>query len=133
MKIKTLFDGTEINETEFKQWLEALRSGEFKQTKETLQDNEGYCCLGVACKVLIPDKLLIDELDDGSEVMYGTTPLDQPDCPFWLRRINRDFWKRTRRELITLNDHFEYSFKDIADCLEHVYIKGLKLTIKQGK
>jgi len=32
-------------------WLEALRSGEYNQTKRTLRDSHGYCCLGVLCEV----------------------------------------------------------------------------------
>lgn len=29
------------------EWLTALRSGDYKQTKGALRDNTGYCCLGV--------------------------------------------------------------------------------------
>lgn len=32
-------------------WVRALRSGEYKQTRGTLTDGEGFCCLGVLCKV----------------------------------------------------------------------------------
>lgn len=32
-------------------WVNALRSGEYKQGKEALFDGEGYCCLGVADRV----------------------------------------------------------------------------------
>lgn len=31
------------------EWLKALRSGEYKQTKKNLHDTNGYCCLGVLC------------------------------------------------------------------------------------
>jgi hypothetical protein len=34
-----------------RKWVEALRSGEFNQTKYVLHDDVGYCCLGVACEV----------------------------------------------------------------------------------
>lgn len=35
-----------------KKWLEALRSGKYKQAKETLKDNSGkFCCLGVLCDI----------------------------------------------------------------------------------
>lgn len=35
-----------------KAWLEALRSGNYKQTKGKLRSRNGaYCCLGVACEV----------------------------------------------------------------------------------
>jgi len=33
-------------------WIAALLSGEYKQAKGKLYDGEGYCCLGVLCKVL---------------------------------------------------------------------------------
>ncbi len=33
-------------------WIEALRSGKYKQTKEVLHDGDGFCCLGVLCEVL---------------------------------------------------------------------------------
>lgn len=32
-----------------KKWVTALKSGDYKQTKGTLRDGEGFCCLGVAC------------------------------------------------------------------------------------
>lgn len=35
-------------------WIKALRSGEYSQTKRKLQDKDGYCCLGVACRIIHP-------------------------------------------------------------------------------
>ena len=32
-----------------RKWVEALRSGEYAQTQNTLRDGKGFCCLGVAC------------------------------------------------------------------------------------
>lgn len=32
-------------------WFKALESGEYQQTTKTLQDELGYCCLGVLCRV----------------------------------------------------------------------------------
>ena len=34
------------------QWVEALRSGKYAQTKKALRDDAGFCCLGVLCDVL---------------------------------------------------------------------------------
>lgn len=31
------------------EWVDALRSGEYRQTRSVLRDAAGYCCLGVAC------------------------------------------------------------------------------------
>lgn len=35
------------------QWLQALRSGEYEQTKHRLHTYEGFCCLGVLCDFAI--------------------------------------------------------------------------------
>lgn len=32
-------------------WLEALRSGEYKQARGQLQHKHGFCCLGVLCDI----------------------------------------------------------------------------------
>jgi len=32
-------------------WIEALKSGKYKQTKGTLKNEQGYCCLGVLCAI----------------------------------------------------------------------------------
>ena len=34
-----------------KQWIEALLSKDYKQTKGKLHDSNGYCCLGVLCQL----------------------------------------------------------------------------------
>ncbi len=39
-------------EKNVRDWLSALRSGEYQQVKGTLKTNKGHCCLGVACEVL---------------------------------------------------------------------------------
>lgn len=37
---------------EFKaKWVAALRSGEYKQCKNSLRQEDGFCCLGVACDI----------------------------------------------------------------------------------
>lgn len=36
-------------------WIEALRSGEYKQARRFLRTDAGHCCLGVACDVVKPD------------------------------------------------------------------------------
>ena len=34
-----------------RKWVEALRSGKYKQTSGSLHDDNGFCCLGVACEI----------------------------------------------------------------------------------
>ncbi len=90
-------------------WVEALRSGDFKQTKRRLYNtkNNAYCCLGVACKVL------------GREI----TPEDDDKMPKrdssyeWLTdvlKVDRDF----RYELSEANDEEGLTFAEIADKIE---------------
>lgn len=40
----------ELNEAE-KKLVAALRSGDYKQSKQRLRDKDGFCCLGVACDI----------------------------------------------------------------------------------
>ena len=47
-----------------KKWLDALRSNNFKQTKSALKDEEGYCCLGVACHISDLGFWKFDEYND---------------------------------------------------------------------
>lgn len=50
-------------------WLEALRSGKFKQGNGALCNEGGYCCLGVLCE--IEGKLV--EVPDGGRVHRGVS------------------------------------------------------------
>jgi len=57
------------------EWVEALESGRYKQTKRYLHrknDEERFCCLGVACaiSVAIVKKTVIEESDGGECVCY---------------------------------------------------------------
>ena len=57
-------------------WLEALRSGEYKQGKTRLHNttDKTFCCLGVLCEVAIKEGVKLDTLEVDAET-YGT---DQP-------------------------------------------------------
>lgn len=119
-----------------KKWTDALRSGKYKQTKNTLQDAKGYCCLGVACDLFIPNPR-ISSIDG---YLFGAHPSAQTDAPKWLRDINGDFFRRTGMLLTLLNDKgigdttlgngtkYKFTkigsltFDEIADLLEAVYI-----------
>lgn len=107
-----------INIRELKQWIAALDSGEYKQGECRLQDDTGYCCLGVGCKIIIPDKL--QSIRDG-KLLYQY-PVHQPGAPIWLAGINDDFEEKTGRYLTALNDSDGFAFPEIATLLELVYI-----------
>jgi hypothetical protein len=139
MKITTLNNGAAIDEKQFMTWLAALRSGKYKQAKGTLQNENGYCCLGVACEILIPEDKQEKSFMD--KYLIGKMPISQTNSPLWLRNLNYDFSKRANVELTQLNDgaNLEYvdaydietsetqtlTFEEIADVLEAVYVDGI--------
>lgn len=36
-----------------RKWVEALRSGKYPQSRDFLQNRQGYCCLGVLCELAV--------------------------------------------------------------------------------
>lgn len=38
-----------------KKWIEALRSGKYRQGTRALRSDRGFCCLGVACDIIDPN------------------------------------------------------------------------------
>lgn len=48
------------NRERIEKWVEALESGEYEQTTGALQDNHGFCCLGVLCDVAIREGLEVE-------------------------------------------------------------------------
>lgn len=101
-------------------WVEALRSGRYRQGKQRLKltdagGNISYCCLGVACDIVDPTKWALTYgprfwsygadtimLPDSIERLYGLTHKDQ-------------------QELMALNDS-DKTFDTIA-----AYIESLPL------
>lgn len=104
-------------------WTASLRSGKYKQGKYYLESgNNEFCCLGVACKVFIPE----DKINKNNKgVIKGAYPscTNQPHAPLWLMNINHDFFHKTSEYLLsTFNDRFDYSFDEIADLIEMLYV-----------
>ena len=104
---------------EFKKWIEALRSGEYKQTTGMLENFSGFCSLGLACKTLIPENNLVL---NRPLFIFGKMPANQKNAPEWLKEINCNFMFKTSKDLVDLNDREKFTFNEIADCLEAVYI-----------
>ncbi len=121
-------------------WLEALRSGEFTQTKSVMHSREGgYCCLGVGCEVFkrttgigewVPEDWRAslgfkDDPETTGSVSYLTPTVKQ-----WLGMDSSDpgFFgevvaEKDYGEVMTassLNDA-GFTFSQIADLIEHFY------------
>ena len=118
-------------------WLEALRSGEYKQTDNTLCNGTAYCCLGVL-EVVLDGK--VEQNPSGSALGCPTTDfLARHSIEIELRtpegRAPTEFpaydYNGTFARLIEMNDALELdddgeilygahvnTFKDIANYIE---------------
>lgn len=118
-----------INKKQFMKWLEALWSGDYEQGRGALMQQWlggtfSYCCLGVACKILIPRN---KQSANSSGRLYGGFAHSQSHAPEWLKNISIDFCHKTGRTLVELNDDLQLSFDEIADLLYAVYILKIKI------
>ncbi len=103
---------TGILPKEFKEkWVAALRSGEFYQIKGALVNEDGYCCLGVACS--------IQKYQDRYISKHQTIPDHYTRVPIALRGDNKD--NDLVDKLTTMNDingPCARSFNHIANFIE---------------
>lgn len=71
-----------------KAWIQALRSGKYKQAKKRLKTENGFCCLGVACD-LTGEDWEVDYQDDrfSDEKLFsfkGARSVLPPSVKDWL-------------------------------------------------
>lgn len=94
-------------------WLEALRSGNYKQGRGVLRNKEDeFCCLGVLCDVAEPDKWKLTQMgswrcSEFCKFFPGEYLIDDAE-------MEVEF----SRDLAKLNDSGLYNFNDIADHIE---------------
>lgn len=110
--------GPDIPLDEFKTWIANLRSGKFSQTHRTLQNSQGFCCLGVLCETVVPGYTR-----HPNGFLADVAPHIASGAPYWVAYINEDFAAKHSNtiSLIAMNDE-GYSFNDIADILEKTYL-----------
>lgn len=102
-----------------KAFTDALRSGEFSQTKGVLQDSRGYCCLGVACVVY--EKVTGGDLNRGiyGKLLAGTLPRVVEEFYGFNTDVGQH-WNKYGEvcTLSTLNDVRGFTFDQIADVVD---------------
>ena len=98
--------------------LKALRSGEYKQTTEALQDENGYCCLGVMCDVFEKETGGRLRKEDKTGHIYGGELDDQEGVQRWVGLRHHDGTSKNDSSLVSLNDYNGYTFSEIADFIE---------------
>ena len=113
----------ELPEKFGKKWLKALRSGDYKQATGILYDHnkDGYCCLGVACKLEYP----LHYLKNKDNYQYGATitkGYQQDQLKYNLNKIPKQLKGTSHSNdlvsiLIDMNDSSK-TFEQIADWIE---------------
>jgi hypothetical protein len=106
-----------------KKWVDALRSGKYKQGKGSLRSANGaYCCLGVLCDVMnIPSELV-----DNCECYRFTTPTGDKVSGYLNPELANEIGlssvvggNSTNLSLAGMNDRGS-SFTEIANFIESV-------------
>lgn len=120
------------------QWVAALRSGEYTQTKGYLHRTEpdgdtpaGYCCLGVLCDIAEKAEVVTGEIIDsglhapkrlryydgdaqtlpGNVVVWSGIGDENPIVEVYINSLRSE-------TLATLNDSHGYTFAQLADVIE---------------
>lgn len=115
-------------------WVNALRSGEYRQTDGALQNDSGFCCLGVLCDLAVKDGVIPPpRVDDETEVtLYGgPDELADHELPPTSVHVWSGLNPKTtyvipelglEETLYGLNDDRGFDFRQIADVIEREYL-----------
>jgi hypothetical protein len=100
-----------MNKEFIQEWVDALRSGEYKQIRGVMRaKDKTFCCIGVACHLKAKKtKKAFDKLRRDKHFSYEI-------AGEWLLPIE------DQQKLTDLNDIQEKSFKEIADIIEDTYL-----------
>jgi hypothetical protein len=121
LKIKTMKKGP--NKRQAMKWIKALRSGEYEQGYGQLETHDHkFCCLGVACKIFIPEGKQVRLYG----ILKGGMPTSQTYAPNWLQTVNSEIacLNQFGYGLSNYNDGCGYTFDEIADIIQLVYVEG---------
>ncbi len=99
-------------------WVNALRSGDYKQTRMQLRNAEGWCCLGVLADVCADDWLPVKGREEYAQpFLDGKQIGDICDLTTkWCEKIGLPL--KEKGHLMSMNDSNENTFEEIADYIE---------------
>jgi hypothetical protein len=112
-----------------REWIDALKSGRYSQTKQYLYDEKGYCCLGVGCDLFVQEhpararwdgedgvREIVVDPEDGGYLETESAELPQ-SVMHWLGLRGYNGEAESGSSLATLNDT-GLTFIEIAKLLE---------------
>lgn len=135
-----------VNQERVRLLVDALRSGQYQQAKGNLANEDGYCCLGVACEVARINGLPLEmektpNIRQGWEMFYNDENLLLPtEVREWYGFERRDGaapWESPNNPTILdidgralmaahCNDVLEWDFTRIADGFERTYLTEME-------
>jgi len=110
-------------------WVDALRSGKYKQAQGALKKDGGYCCLGVL-QMVVDGEVEMDLREDRYGEDYAASACLPSEEWCQKNKIEHDKWEIHEvvedsygneddyYDLPSLNDESCLSFKDIAGIIE---------------
>lgn len=100
-----------------REWLDALRDGEYGQTRCELRSGDNdFCCLGVACHLYDPQQWD----GEGYPIKRGSSELEFQDLPLRVRsRLGMS--KDEMHLAMTMNDDGGMTFEQIALVFERLW------------
>ena len=107
-----------MNVAHVRQWVAALRSGEYPQGRDGLRTEDGYCCLGVVCELAGMEAVYHG---DGRYAYDRCTGMLPRRAMEWLG-IDTASPRIGSKTAITLNDDYLLSFPQIADLIEEHWL-----------
>lgn len=93
-------------------WMNALRSGEYKQSTGHLRNDYGFCCLGVLCDIFDNQRWIRDNSQGVYEYQGSISGLSADI------KHEVGLWYEPEGKLIDLNDLERRSFHEIAKWIE---------------
>lgn len=98
-------------------WVAALRGGKYQQGQGYLRTKKDkFCCLGVLCDVIHPEKWEDFKIKTGEPVLYCQNGLVGTLGEEVSKEV--DLTQSKQDVLMTMNDSHNASFDEIADFIE---------------
>lgn len=100
-----------------REWVEALRSGKWRQAKGVLKNGDSFCCLGVACEISGLGEWKVPEEEDREKYLGAATVLPEEVMDFFSFKDEFGSHENLDSSLTRDNDSGK-SFSEIADIIE---------------
>ena len=119
---------TKMNQEIKQKWITALTGGKYKQAKNFLQTEDGFCCLGVLCDLYSEETKIPWACNpDGARTYLYAHDVLPPEVKGWagldsinprINDTNTTNDSNIATTLAALNDDWELSFSQIADLIQ---------------